>query len=264
MTDGVYRAYVTVAKLVSGVPFYSAYAYSQFTIDTTPPTTPSLTASYSSTSNRVTLTATGATVSGSFDSQVFQIQKTEDSGSTWSDVTGATALVPDGTAQSVVYDYAATRGVTTGYRVRSIGTLGEDEVSSTWSSTSNVSVTNDATWWIKAVSDPTLNLGGLRVSGGFQTSPKEQIGVFYPIGRGTAVTVTAGLQGKDGGLKVMAVGTTEFDLVWALATHIGSLLLQNPDGTQKYIRVTERSFTRSGKLNNAQNEISLTYVEVAG
>lgn len=264
LTDGLYRAYVTVAKDVSGIPFYSNYAYSQFTIDTTPPTTPSLTATYDSASNRVTLTATGATVSGSFDSQVFEIQRTDDSGSTWIDVTGAEALVPSGTLVATVYDYAAPRETAPGYRVRSIGTLGEDEVASTWSSTVNVSVTNDQSWWLKAVSDPTLNRGSLKVQPGFETSPQEQIGVFYPIGRGTAVTVTAGLQGEDGNMRIVTIGNTEFDAVWALATHTGTLLMQLPDATQRYIRIIERTYSRSGLLSNPQNEISLQYVEVAG
>ena len=127
-----------------------------------------------------------------------------------------------------------------------------------------MSVTNAQTWWLKAISDPTLNRGSLKVQPGFETSPQEQIGVFYPIGRGTAVTVTAGLQGEDGNMRIVTVGNTEFDATWALATHTGTLLMQLPDATQRYIRVTERTYSRSGLLSNPQNEISLRYVEVAG
>ena len=264
LTDGTFRAYVRVAKTVSGVPFYSAYAYSQFTINTTPPTTPTLVGTFQSVSNRVLLEITGATVQGSFDSQVFQVQRSDDSGTTWADVTGGSDLVPDGTAEASLFDYAAPRAATAGYRVRAIGTLGENEVASDWSSTVNVSVTNDLSWWLKAVTEPDINRGALKVNPGFESSPVEQIGVFRPIGRRTAVVISSGLQGEDGTFTISTLGDTEFAAVWALATHTGSLLLQTPQAEQKYIRVTERTYSRAGTVGNPQNEIKIAYVEVLG
>lgn len=264
LIDGTYRAYVRVAKTVSGSPFYSSFEYSQFIINTTPPTIPTLTGTFQSITNQVLLELAGSSVSGSFDSQVFQVQRSDDAGTTWTDVTGGTALVPDGLAEASLYDYAAPRAATATYRARSIGTAGENEVASDWSAEVNVSVTNDATWWLKAVNDPTLNRGALKVNPGFKSSPEEQIGVFRPIGRRTAVVVSSGLQGEDGEFTISTLGDAEFDGVWALATHTGSLLLQTPQAEQKYIRVTDRSYSRAGTVGNPQNEISITYVEVAG
>lgn len=264
LTDGTYRAYVRVAKTVSGVPFYSGYEYSQFIVDTTPPTVPSLTAVFQSASNRVLLDIAGATVSGSFDSQVFQVQRTDDAGISWADVTGGSDLVPDGTAESSLFDYAAPRAATASYRVRAIGTLGENEVASEWSSDVNVSVTNDQTWWLKAVTAPSINRGALKVNPGFESSPQEQVGVFRPIGRRTAVVISSGLQGEDGTFTISTLGDAEFAAVWALATHTGSLLLQTPQAEQKYIRITERSYSRAGTVGNPQNEIKIAYVEVTG
>ena len=264
LTDGTYRAYVRVAKTVSGVPFYSSFEYSQFIIDTTPPTVPTLSATFQSATNRVLLDVTGATVQGSFDSQVFQVQRSDDSGTTWADVTGGSDLVPDGSAESSLFDYAAPRAATAAYRVRSIGTLGENEVASEWSSSVNVTVTNDLTWWLKAVTDPSINRGSLKVNPGFETRPMEQIGIFRPIGRRTAVVISSGLMGEDGSLTISTIGDAEFTAVWALATHTGSLLLQTPQAEQKYIRVTERSFNRSGTVSNPQNQVTITFSEVAG
>ena len=258
-----YRAYVRAAKIVSNVPFYSEFAYSQFTVNTSPPSAPTLTATFSAVNNRVDVTVTAPSIAGSFDSQVLQVQRSDDGGTTWADVVGGSDLVPDGSLIGTLDDYAAPRGATARYRARSIATLGDNLVASAWSSTATVSVTNDQTWWLKSVLDPSLNKGSLRVAHGFETKVEEQIGVFRPLGRRTAVTVSAGLQGEDGSYEIKAIGATEFDNVWALVTHEGVLLVQSPLGDQKYIRITARSYSTQGKLANAQHAIKVEYVEVS-
>ena len=263
LTDGTYRAYVTVAKTVSGVPFYSAYAYSQFIVNTTPPTVPTLTGTFDSVHNLVLLEVTGATVSGTFDSQVFQVQRSDDSGTTWADVIGGSELVPSGTNVASLNDYAAPRAASAIYRVRSIGTLGEDQVASTWSSNVTVAVTNDGDWWLKPVTAPALNIGGLKIQGGFDVTAAEQIGVFRPIGRQTAVTVSAGVQGEDGSFTISTVGVVDFNDTWPTILHEGTVLLQLPDATQRYIRIIDRGYQRGGTISNPLNVIRVGYVEVS-
>ncbi len=204
-----------------------------------------------------TLTYTG------FDSQVFQVQRSDDSGTTWGDVTGASALIPSGAFVSTTFDYSAPRGETAQYRARSIGSLSGEVIGSAFSGTQNVSVLNDGTWWLKAVTTPALNRGGLAVAPGFNVERIEQIGVFRPIGRGTAVTVTAGLLGEDGKLEIQTTSRAEFEAVWLLCCHVGTLLLQTPDGDQRFIRVTSRSYKRDGTVRSPLTVISLDYVEVA-
>ena len=264
LTDGLtYRAYVTAAKTVGGSAFYSDYAYIQFTVNTTPPSTPSLSASFNSAENRVWLSASGQSVSGSFSSQVFQMQRSDDSGTTWGDVLGGSSLTPSGAYLSVISDYTAPRGATARYRARSIGSLAGEVVASNWSGIQNVSVVNDGTFWLKAVDTPALNQGGVPVSPGFNVERVEQAGVFRPLGRGTAVVVSAGLQGEDGKLKIRAGSRAQFEAVWALCCHVGTLLLQTPDGDQRFIRVTSRSYERQGTVNSPLTSIELGYVEVS-
>ena len=262
LLDDTYRAYVKVAKTVSGTPFYSAWAYSGFIVNTTPPTVPTVVTTFDSANNRVEITATGASVSGSFDSQVFQIQRSDDAGVTWADVVGGTAVVIGASAATVLYDYAAPRAATAYHRARAIGTLGEDEVASAWSSSDTIAVTNDGTWWIKAVTDPDLNAGGLIVPGGFGGTAVEQVGVFRPLGRAGAVVVSAGMQTEDGQLTVKAIGLTDFDEAWALAIHRGTLLIQSPEPRQRLVRVTSRSYTRTGRMSQSVNDITIEYVGV--
>ena len=262
LTNGTWRAYVTVAKTVSGVPFYSAYAYAQFILSTTPPTTPTVQATYNSANNRVTLSMTGATVAGSFDSQEFTVQRSADSGVTWGPVVGGTGLVVDGTGAAALFDYSAPRGITVLYRVRSVGLLTGDFVATPWSATDSVAVTNDGTWWLKSVTTPSLNTGGLKVAAGFESTPVEQVGVFRPLGRVSAVVVSAGLQGEDGKVKITAVGMAEFNAVWNLVTSLSTLVIQSPVPTQKTVRVIDRSFTRGGLASNPLSEINVSFVEV--
>lgn len=264
LTDGVtYRAYVIAAKTVSGEAFYSDYTYIQFLVNTTPPTTPTLSASFNTANNRVFLSASGASVSGSFASQVFQVQRSDDSGTTWGDVIGGSESVPSAGFLSVLFDYAAPRGATAQYRVRSVGSQSGEVVASNWSATSNVSVSNDGGWWLKAVTTPALNQGAVGVQGGFSVERVEQAGVFRPLGRGTAVVVTAGLQGEDGKLRIRTGTRATFDGVWLLCCHVGTLLLQTPDGDQRFIRVTSRSYQREGTVNSPLTVIELGFVEVA-
>jgi hypothetical protein len=264
LTDGVtYRVYVIAAKTVSGEAFYSTYEYQQFTVNTVPPSTPSLSASFNQANNYVWLSASGQSISGSFDSQVFQVQRSDDSGTTWADVIGGSSLVPSGSFLSVLFDYAAPRAVTCGYRVRSVGTLSGELVSSNWSATQNVSVLNDGTWWLKAITEPTLNAGNVPVQGGFDVDREEQVGVFRPLGRPTAVVVTAGLMGEDGSLTIRTGTRAAFESAWAVCSHVGTLLMQTPDGDQRFIRITERGYERDGRVASPLTTITVKYVEVA-
>lgn len=261
LLDGTYRAYMVVAKTVGGQALYSGWDYSQFVVDTTPPGVPTFTSAFTAGSNRVDIQITGQSISGSFDAQVFQVQRSDDNGVTWADVTGASAVIPSATLLATVYDYAAPRAATAQYRVRSIGTLAANEVASAWAAAQLVAVTNDGTWWLKAVTSPTLNKGGVTVKPGFSTEPEEQIGVFRPIGRVSAVTVAAALQGEDGKLTIVTTAS-DFAAVWALVTFQGTLLLQSPEPTQKYIRIVKRPYTRQGLAGNPLTEITVEYVAV--
>jgi hypothetical protein len=258
-----YRAYVRVAKLVSNVPFYSSWAYSQFTVNPPVPGTPTLnSASYQSATNRVYLQLTAVSVSGSFASQILQVQRSDDLEVTWGDVIGASSLVPSGALSSVIYDYAAPRNTAVRYRVRSIATQTDYLTASAWSSAASVSIPAGTNFWIKSLSNPNLNQSSLRVRAPLDEKVEEQIGVFRPIGRANAVTVSAGLQGRDGTFNVSTVGETDFNNVWALLSNEGVLLVQYPDDTQRFIRIVNRSFKQSGKLSATLTEFTVEYVEV--
>lgn len=261
LINGAHRAYVRVAKTINGSPFWSAWAYSAFTVSLTPPSTPTVTTSYSSGSNRVTVTIDGV-ASGTFDYQVFTLERSDDGGTTWATVRNAAEIVPGLGFDATVYDYEAPRGITAKYRARAVGVLGENVVASDWSTVSNVSVTNDQLWWIKAVSAPTLNTGNVRILAGVGISVEEDLGVFRPIGRSKALVVSGTIYGKDGSYRIATTSDAEWSSIYALATHQGTLLVQDPYGGQKYVRAISRNWEETGAISALRRDLTLGYVEV--
>jgi hypothetical protein len=262
LVNDTYRAYVKVAKNVNGSPFWSAWAFSSFVLNVSPPTTPSLSATFDEALNRVSLEATGASAAG-FDYQRYVIQRSTDE-VTWVDVRDADELVPNNSYLATIIDYEAPRGSTAYYRVRSVGTASANFVASDWSSSASVSVTNDGDWWWKAIASPSLNKGAVRVLDGIGETVEEDLGVFRPLGRSTALVVSGSIFGRDGAYTVACFGDTEFDGVYNLARHQGVILVQDPFGDQKYVRFTSRSFSTTGAASTPIRRVAVSYVEVSG
>ena len=263
LVDGVYRIYLRAGKVISGDILYSDWAYKQYTQDVIPPSIPTLSATFNSTYNRVSLSATGTSVvSLGFTSQYFHIQRSDDGANTWVDVRNATALSPDGLYTVSVIDYEAPRGQNVVYRVSAIGVLGETLSTSNWSSNLSVAISNDATWWFKAIATPALNYGGIRVANGVQEGFTESVSVFRPLGRTTPVVVGGYVYGNDGQYVITTITDSEFNILENLLRYQGKLLVQDPYGTQKYIRLVSRSWQMGGTSGRRIRRVSVDYVEI--
>ena len=260
LDDGTYRAYVKTAKTVNGSAFWSAWAYSGFVIDVTPPPTPTVAVAYAS--GAVTATVTGGSPTG-FTSQTFEVQTSTDGGTTWADVRDGNALSPNGTYIATVADFDAPRGIVLAYRARAVGVSGDDQVASPWSSSATITVANDGLWWLKVVGYPALNISGVRVLNGPQEKQSGQVGVFQPIGREKSVVVEGSLGGADGSYDVMTGTDAEWTALLALVSSQQTILVQDPFGQQKYVRVTDRSWTLLGTPDAPRRQVQISYVEVA-
>ena len=263
LEDGVYRVYIRAGKVIAGNILYSDWDYSQYTQDVVPPTLPTLTATYDSNSNYVTLNATGASISAlGFDSQYFKIMRSDDGATNWVNVRGAVDVVPDGSFVVSVIDHEAPRGQSVLYRVHSVGVDGENLSVSNWSSSVSVSVTNDKTWWFKAVGDSDLNIGGVKVANGTQEGFVESVAIFRPLGRTTPVVVAGYVYGNDGQYTITTISDSEFNSLVPILRHQGKLLVQDPYGTQKYVRLLSRSWQAGGTSGRRLRRISVDYVEI--
>jgi hypothetical protein len=131
LPNGEHRVYVKTAKTINGSPFWSGWAYSEFTVQLTPPPLPSISLEYLPAEGAVVCTVTGGPPTG-FDSQLFDVERSDDNGATWLPVRNGTGLTPSGTYTAVVKDYEAPRGVAVLYRARTVGTLAGNQVASAW------------------------------------------------------------------------------------------------------------------------------------
>jgi len=104
----------------------------------------------------------------------------------------------------------------------------------------------------------------VRVLAGLQETVEEEAGVFRPKGRSTAVVVAGSIYGRDGTFTIAAFGDTEWDPIYALARHQGPLLVQDPFGDQRYIRITNRQITTDGAAGAPIRRLTVSYVEVSG
>ena len=264
LLSGTYRAYVRVAKSINGQPFWSAWGNSQFTLNLTPPPTVTITAAWSASEGKATLDLAGGAPTG-FTSQYFQVQRSDDLGVTWAFIRDGSEVAVDGSYEGTAVDYEAPRGLTVRYRARSIGISGEERIPSAWSSAiPQVLVTNDGTWWLKAITEPTLNTGSLNITTPLNVTVTEPFTVFKPLGKNLPVIVSGLIGGEDGSYRIITKNDSEWSAVEAILLHQGILLSQDPSGRQRYIRVTQRSWVESYSAGRITREAVVEFVEVAG
>ncbi len=263
LLSGTYRAYVRVAKSINGSPFWSAWGFSQFVLNLTPPPTVAVSAAWSATEGKATLALTGGNPVG-FTSQYFQVQRSDDGGTMWDYIRNGEEVAASGTYTATVLDYEAPRGLTVRYRARSIGVSGEERIPSAWSaSIPQVLVTNDGTWWLKAVEAPALNVGSLVATGNLSRKVEEPNSVFRPLGQNLPIVVSGLIGGVDGQLTLTALNSTQWDAIEAVLTHQGTLLVQDPLGRQQYIRIITRSWVERYSAGRVVRDIAADYVEVS-
>ena len=263
LLSGTYRAYVRVAKAVNGSPFFSDFAYSQFTINVTPPSVPTLSAAWSDSLGRASLTVTGTNPTP-YVSQYFDVHRSDDSGTIYAGVRNGEDIVPNASYIGTAVDYEAPRGIVAYYRARAVGVDGSgNEFPSAWSTVQQVLITNDDTWWFKAVDAPANNLGSIRVLAQLDTNIDEPNTVFRPLGSSRPIVVAGPLQGEDGIYSIKTVNETEWDALYPLIEYQGTILVQDPQGNQKYIRVTARTWSAESKADGViHRDLDLAYVEV--
>lgn len=264
LLPATYRAYIRVAKSVNGEPFWSDWAYSQFTISYTAPTIPTMTVSWSASLGKASFTLTGATPTG-YSSQYFDIHRSDNGGVVYEEIRDGGRLIPNVSHIATAVDYEAPRDIIAYYRCRAVGVdASSNEFASAWGTVQQVLITNDDTWWFKAVENPSLNLGSIRVLQEFDVQLPEPNTVFRPLGSDRPVVVAGPIQGKDGSYTIKTVTDDEWDDFYALLEYQGIILVQDPYGNQKYIRIVDRGWTESTPGGNVYRDINIRYVEVDG
>lgn len=259
--NATYRAYARVAKRISGTEFWSDWAYSAFVLNVTRPTAPTVTATWTEATGVATVSVTGV-YSSSFEYQYFEVMSSIDGGVTWDQVRNAYPAYPGVGVALAVSDYEITRGVTAQYRARSVGVVGTYVADSAWSSVASVAITSDGKFWIKAITDPTINYGAANVLNKLGITVEENLGVYRPIGRTLPIIVSGTIGGQDGQLEIVTTTDAQWNAVYALSVHQYTLLLQEPTNVQKYVRFVSREWEEMQVGATKQRIIRIGYVEV--
>jgi hypothetical protein len=263
LLPATYRAYVRVAKSINGEPFWSAWAFSQFTISYTAPTIPTMNVSWSSTEGKASFTLTGAALPAGYVSQYYDIHRSDNAGVIYAGIRNGENLIPNVSYVATAVDYEAPRTITAYYRCRAVAIdSSSNEFASNWGTVQQVLITNDNTWWFKAVEEPPINQGSIRVLKELDVQVPEPNTVFRPLGQNRPIVVAGPIQGQDGGYSIKTVTESEWDDLYPLIEYQGTILVQDPFGNQKYIRITDRGWIAETQNGNVYRDITLRYVEV--
>lgn len=239
LADDTYRAYVLSYQVVNGVGHPSDWEYTQFTVDVDLPAVPTLTLTADNTNGRVQIDV--ADNAGAATTDVLEIQRSLDSGTTWETVRQLAAgyLTPDAT----VYDYEAPNGTATYYRARALHSYtglyaasAWDTDTVTWSSTS---------WWLKHPNRPDLNVAvAVRSLPTIARAGRQAI--FQPLGATSAVVVSDTRGPKTGTVVLRSLTLAAQEDLDAILDEHATLMLQSPagHGGPDYIRVGTHERTR--------------------
>jgi hypothetical protein len=265
-TGTTYYAYVKVST--ASAPYnpddgWSSWASLTFSTSFTPPTAPTCSVSYSTPLERVRATLTGAALSGAYASQTFDLQRSDDGGTTWYFVRGGTGVTPNGSFQTIEDDFEMKRGITARYRARSVGlTTTGSTIASAWGTVATVAIPASSVWVLRSLgtTGELALVKDVKVLADLEITQEESMGVFKPLGRSTTLVVHGELTGQDGTYSVLCPTQATFDALVAVINSQALVLVVDPFGEQKYIRVTGRSWTKTGATTAPRYEVQINYV----
>ena len=260
LPNGTYRAYCRGRRIFTSAVFGS-WATLDFTVSpATPPNTPTLTATKDDATQRVTIVVTPVATSG-YTSPLITVERSEDGGTTWTEVRGAVLLPGSFGVASTIYDYEAARATTLKYRASIEATAGA-QFDSAWTTVTVTGTISAAEWTLKAPLAPALNMLSVAVLKDPSYTTEEDVATFRPIGRASPVVVSMALGGADGTMDIDVCSDAEWTALQALRDYQGALLLASPFGWSRYIRVLARSWIEYGTVTAARRRVTFGYLEV--
>lgn len=226
-----YRAYVKARQAFGSGYFESAWDFNAFSVNVTPPPTPTL-AAVAVQDGAVTLTATRGGTTPATDGYEFQYQ---DAAGTWQALRSGT-VVGSGTTAATV-DYEAPPNTARSYRVRAYRVSSGFLIVSAWSNT--VAATVVTTRW--RLVDPFAASTGIpvRLQGdSMGHSSEEQTQVLWPLGRRNPVVISGTIQGETFSLTFLFASEADYLAFEAMRNTQHVLLLKSARTTMWYLKLT--------------------------
>lgn len=265
-----YRVYVRTAQRGGSQIQWAPWSFSAFTVNVTPPATPTITPTVESASARIKLAIAGAGIALSI-SDYYEIQRTYDAGTTWEPVRGDIGkYTASAGGAATTYDYEVPNTVNVQYRVRTLSSDISDQVLvSTWSSTTSVQQWTSTATWLKVPSDPALNRIIVVRSFGIEDY-SVPFGVFQGLGDTEAVVVSGTRRARADSDFVILSETEEEEAALKTLLSAGSTMLVQASTrstswryTNKYLRIGVVRVQRVVRLAQvALRDLVLPYTEV--
>lgn len=173
--------------------------------------------------------------------RTFELQRSTDSGTSWTTVARFPVLSSYAFTSSeqslAVTDYEAPRGVAVIYQARVKVTLPSGAViPSPWVAASSITQAVKG-WWLKSTTDPTKNMQPNMSGEDWALKSTEREGVFYGLGRRTAIVISDAIGGEQGTLQMGFVDDASYQAFETLRSLRQVMLLQSPYGHHLYVRL---------------------------
>jgi hypothetical protein len=200
-----YRAYVKVTHTINSIDASSSWAFNTFTTSFATSDVSSVTCTPNNSTGAISVVVARNT--GTQAWAMIEVERSNDGGTTWTPVRGATRQGATNTwmtawaaNSATVVDYESGNGIAALYRARAIHSNSGVEVVGPWTTSSSTSWTSTATF-IKDPFDPTKNATfRLAVMPG-QRSRRPQ-GVFDVLGRSAPIVVSDARKAPAGELAI--------------------------------------------------------------
>jgi hypothetical protein len=261
-----YRVYVLVSKNNVGgtTPLSSDYGFATFTLSLTLPTAPTVAVVVDQTDGRQTITVTTPGALTHDTAEGIEVQRSDDGGTNWATIRDGTLDTFDVATAYTFHDYDAPRDTELLYRVRTVEGLTSSgtTIGSDWVTPSSVAHPLDGRWWLYDVDSWTRVVAGARISENPEEDIAQDVGVFRPPGRTTAVVVSGTVHGNDGSYAILATGSDDCDDLDTIGRYAGTVLVKSPFGWQRYVRWVARSRVVRGTPAEPKLTWTVGFVEV--
>lgn len=136
-------------------------------------------------------------------------------------------------------------------------------ISSGYTTTVPIQISNPENWSFVAPEDPTIKIIDINVTQPLNSSIVESYGAFKPLGANKTVVVSQSIYGVDGTYEFVTQGEDEWDDLYPILTYQGTLHVHDPLGRQKYVRFVDRNWTETGNIDSLVRRVKVTYFEVS-
>lgn len=190
----------------------------------------------------------------------FDVQRSDDGGVTWKALTrlyrsdfGATDLsgidYSDALQNLIADDYEAPRKIAPVYRVRTKALVGGSYLVSQWSTWKTATALTATNWLLKSLTNPTLQ-ATLRIDwGSFVEDEPIDVGSFEPIDSDETVVIQGRNRGSRLAMALRFLTEASWNAYDALRARRETLLLQDPNGRQWYVRLPSKRAAREFKYS---------------